>query len=83
MSLDFTRKEVISELEQFLRWAEAGGNLIAVSWQVEKSDGRCLFDWLWIGIDKRAAGGNRGKGRVLCVHWQVFGREELPVRVES
>lgn len=49
-----------------------------------ESDGRCLFGWLWIGIGKRGAGSHRGKGRVMAyLHWQVFGHEELPVRVES
>ena len=56
MPLAFTSKEVIRDpgKKQLLRWGEVGRNLISVV-NVDKSDYRCLFDRLWVGIHKRVS----------------------------
>ena len=50
--------------KQLLRWGEVGRNLISVV-NVDKSDYRCLFDRLWVGIHKREARGQQWLKRVF------------------
>ena len=50
--------------KQLLKWGAGGRNLISVV-NVDKSDYRCLFGRLWVGIHKREARGQQWLKRVL------------------